>query len=81
VGNPVLEHSTLGPEYAEALKNEIVEKGRRDAADRKRADRKRDIGQLARDLLLTVVRRGDQQIDPAAIYDVARRFVEAGEAE
>lgn len=43
--------------------------------------RKETVSQLARDLLLTVVRRGDQQIDPAAIYDVARRFVEAGEAE
>jgi hypothetical protein len=43
------------------------------------ARRHSEVRQLARDLLLTLVRRGDQQIDPAGIWQVAREFVAAGE--
>jgi len=50
----------------------------RDAMD-DQVRRHAEVRQLARDLLLTLVRRGDQQIDPAGIWRVARDFVAAGE--
>ena len=68
-------------DFAETRRQEYLDKMLQGIDRDVARSRKETVSQLARDLLLTVVRRGDQQIDPAAIYDVARRFVEAGEAE